>query len=49
MHMHQLISARSQDEKHRTLVEARSKMLGMIPDELKRLVGNQTAKRGILR
>jgi sorting nexin-13 len=30
-------------------VEAKAKMLSMIPDDLKRLVGSQTAKKGMLR
>ena len=40
---------RMKTEREETRVEAKAKMLSMIPDDLKRLVGNHVAKRGILR
>ena len=39
----------SQVEQDKTRVEAKIRMLAVIPDDLKRLVGSQTAKRGILK
>ena len=40
---------RSDDCKMRTRVEAKAKLFGVLPDELKKIVGNSTARRGILR
>lgn len=40
---------REKTERAETRVEAKIRMLSMIPDDLKRLVGSQTAKKGILR
>lgn len=40
---------REKDDRTKTRVEAKAKMLSMIPDDLKRLVGSQTAKKGMLR
>jgi len=42
-------SERSQDCRTRTRVEAKSKLLGMLPDELKTIIGTKTALTGILR
>eukprot|EP00053_Salpingoeca_punica_P020077 m.207214 g.207214 ORF g.207214 m.207214 type:complete len:915 (+) comp17786_c0_seq3:179-2923(+) len=41
-------SPRSEDCKLRTRVEAKAKLFGTLPDELKRVVGQATAKQGIL-
>ena len=43
------VEPRSAADRARTRVEARAKMLAIVPDDLKRLVGSQTAKRGVLR
>ena len=32
----------------RTRIEARAKLLGLLPDELRRIVGQEAAKRGVL-
>eukprot|EP00055_Hartaetosiga_balthica_P017610 m.119607 g.119607 ORF g.119607 m.119607 type:complete len:718 (+) comp9359_c0_seq6:650-2803(+) len=43
------IPERSIDCCRNTSIEARAKLLGVIPDELKTIIGHDTAKRGILR
>eukprot|EP00039_Didymoeca_costata_P015120 m.252826 g.252826 ORF g.252826 m.252826 type:complete len:245 (+) comp16157_c2_seq1:121-855(+) len=41
------VPPRSEDCKTRTAIEARAKLFGTLPDELKRLVGKKTAKQGM--
>ena len=44
-----LVSPRSEDLLTATRVEAKVKLFGVLPDELKRIVGQQCAKSGIVR
>lgn len=39
---------RADDCVARTRIEARAKLLGVLPDELKRILGQESTKRGVL-
>jgi hypothetical protein len=38
-----------QEARARSRTEARAKLLGSLPDELKRIIGQETAKKGVLK
>ena len=46
--IHAYSHARSQDCQRDTRIEAKAKLLGIVPQELKRIIGHDTAKRGML-